>query len=869
MPIYPNTSAEERAFEVLDLWTHCPTTWAAHIDTTLCPTAAELIKIATDKREQLQASNVADLSRLVRAEMNKQNQRRFANAQLADIEEAVEELEFDSLTAETKPSQIKASPRAPGTYPYPPANNRSCKTPLRPCRNCGSPLHYDRDCASWRKLGSGYEKPKSNSKLNEVYHKSYIAMVDALDDEYEAQCAAFLTIIDSDVTTETPTTEVFTADYEKPSSNAAEREPDETRLLEPTNLSHSWAEIAVNLIESDDLHLPEEGVYEPQRIWERPAGHAVQGVDAFKVLCHVNSLNEPAVAVIGDSGAAPTLISHKFLQSLQASKPKPRTGSKLKLIQLTGSAGCSEYVKLDLYFRSQLGPVCLKGVEAYVVKGMEANLLIGEDTQLAWQLHTIRPDGKRHWKVGDSPHCIPALPGHAPTETFTVRWTPGATPVEKKAPTAPIHKLDEGRRSQWNAVAKEQLSIQPESIATITVVSRGAPDKEALYLEGIGLKRGSDSFIQVPDGLVHLDSKDCFQVKIANTTKRRIIVRSGELVGHLFKASKTLKAAKNMSEQEIEAFSKRASYLATLIPKLSSRNEETKEESFNNNNESIAATSRDLEEVDPTDTEHLGWGPKTADPGPDRIYPSEKLRKVINVDPQLEPSQREALYKVVERNQAAFGFDGRLGHLKSEVHIELMPGTKPISMPPYYASPAKREAIDKQIDLWLSQGVIEESKSPWGAPIIIVYRNGKPRVCIDFRRLNKATVADQHPIPKQTDILQALSGAQYLSVFDALSGFTQLEFDEESRPITAIRTHRGLHHFKRMPFGWRNGPPVFQRAMQEILSPFLWIFTLVYIDDIVVYSKSFEDHLKHVDLVLKAIANSGLTLSPPKCHLGY
>ena len=130
-------------------------------------------------------------------------------------------------------------------------------------------------------------------------------------------------------------------------------------------------------------------------------------------------------------------------------------------------------------------------------------------------------------------------------------------------------------------------------------------------------------------------------------------------------------------------------------------------------------------------------------------------------------------------------------------------------------------------------------------------------------------VADQHPIPKQMDILQALSGAQYLSVFDALSGFTQLEFEEESRPVTAIRTHRGLHHFKRMPFGWQNGPPVFQQAMQEILSPFLWIFTLVYIDDIVVYLKTFEDHLKHVDLVLKAIAKSGLTLSPPKCHLGY
>ena len=239
---------------------------------------------------------------------------------------------------------------------------------------------------------------------------------------------------------------------------------------------------------------------------------------------------------------------------------------------------------------------------------------------------------------------------------------------------------------------------------------------------------------------------------------------------------------------------------------------------------------------DPEGTEHLGWGPKTTDPGPDRIYPSDKLREIIDVDSSLDSAQCDALYEVVERNQATFGLDGRLGHLDTRVHIDLKPGTKPISMPPYYMLPAKREIIDNQIDLWLSQDVIEESRSPWGAPVIVVYHNGKPRICIDWRRLNKAIVADQHPIPKQTDILQALSGAQYLSVFDTLAGFTQMEFNKESRPITAICMHRGLHHFKRMPFRWRNGPPEFQRAMQEILSPYLWIFTLVYIDNIVIYS---------------------------------
>jgi hypothetical protein len=104
---------------------------------------------------------------------------------------------------------------------------------------------------------------------------------------------------------------------------------------------------------------------------------------------------------------------------------------------------------------------------------------------------------------------------------------------------------------------------------------------------------------------------------------------------------------------------------------------------------------------------------------------------------------------------------------------------------------------------------------------------------------------------------------------DALSGFTQLEVAEEDREKTAFRTHRGLFQFKRLPFGLKNGPAAFQRVMQAVLSPFLWIFALVYIDDIVVYSKSWEDHLQHLDEVLGAIVASGITLSPSKCHFGY
>ena len=261
--------------------------------------------------------------------------------------------------------------------------------------------------------------------------------------------------------------------------------------------------------------LPEEGVYKPQQIWERLAGHAVKDVDTFKLRCHVNTLQEPAITVIGDSRAAPMLISDKFLKSLIASKPKPWTGNKLKLLQLTGSAECSEYVKLDLYFQSQLGPVWPKGIEAYVVKGMDTNLLISKDMQLAWQLHMIRPKGKQHWKVGDSPHCIPEVQGSVPREAFTTSWAPTLTPATTIKPQLTTTSSSKKKHSQWNAIAKQQLMILPESIATITAVSQGAPSKDAMYLEGISLKWGSNSFVQVPNRLVdlHVDTSDCFQVK--------------------------------------------------------------------------------------------------------------------------------------------------------------------------------------------------------------------------------------------------------------------------------------------------------------------------------------------------------------------
>ena len=121
----------------------------------------------------------------------------------------------------------------------------------------------------------------------------------------------------------------------------------------------------------------------------------------------------------------------------------------------------------------------------------------------------------------------------------------------------------------------------------------------------------------------------------------------------------------------------------------------------------------------------------------------------------------------------------------------------------------------------------------------------------------------------QEDILQTLEGSQRLSTLDALAGFTQVEVEPKEREKLAFRMHRGLWQSVRMPFGYKNGLSIFQCIMQNVLSSFLWIFALVYIDDIIIFFLTLEDHISHLDQVFKAIEDSGVTLSITKCHFGY
>jgi hypothetical protein len=157
------------------------------------------------------------------------------------------------------------------------------------------------------------------------------------------------------------------------------------------------------------------------------------------------------------------------------------------------------------------------------------------------------------------------------------------------------------------------------------------------------------------------------------------------------------------------------------------------------------------------------------------------------------------------------------------------------------------------MDKWIQLGIIEPSKSPWAAPAFIVYHNGKPCIVVDYRKLNEIAILDEFPLPKQEDILQALEGSQWLSTLDALAEFTQLEIKPKEREKLAFRTHQRLWQFVRMPFGYKNSLSIFQCIMQNVLAPFLWIFAPVYINNIIIYFLTFEDHISHLDQVFQAI----------------
>ncbi|KAJ0879202.1 putative nucleotidyltransferase, Ribonuclease H [Helianthus annuus] len=202
-----------------------------------------------------------------------------------------------------------------------------------------------------------------------------------------------------------------------------------------------------------------------------------------------------------------------------------------------------------------------------------------------------------------------------------------------------------------------------------------------------------------------------------------------------------------------------------------------------------------------------------------------------------------------------------------EFRIDLVPGANPIARAPYRLAPSEMQELSKQLQELFDKGFIRPSFSPWGAPVLFVKKkDGSFRMCIDYRELNKLTIKNRYPLPHIDDLFDQLQGASYFSKIDLRSGYHQLRVHEEDIPKTAFRTRYGHYEFTVMPFGLTNAPAVFMDLMNRVCKPYLDKFIIVFIDDILIYSKTRADHEQHLRLTLELLKKEQLFAKFSKCE---
>ncbi|KAJ1152147.1 hypothetical protein NDU88_004924 [Pleurodeles waltl] len=184
-----------------------------------------------------------------------------------------------------------------------------------------------------------------------------------------------------------------------------------------------------------------------------------------------------------------------------------------------------------------------------------------------------------------------------------------------------------------------------------------------------------------------------------------------------------------------------------------------------------------------------------------------------------------------------------------------------------------RDCIKQEVQKMLEMGVVEHSESPWASPVVLVpkplSKDGKKemRFCVDYRGLNQVTKTDAHPIPRADELIDTLASAKYLRTFDLTAGYWQIKLAEDAKAKTAFSTIGGHYQFTVMPFGLKNAPATFQRLVNTVLQG-LEAFSAAYLDDIAVFSSTWDDHLVHLWKVLEALQKAGLTIKASKCQIG-
>ncbi|GKB33878.1 reverse transcriptase domain-containing protein [Tanacetum coccineum] len=242
----------------------------------------------------------------------------------------------------------------------------------------------------------------------------------------------------------------------------------------------------------------------------------------------------------------------------------------------------------------------------------------------------------------------------------------------------------------------------------------------------------------------------------------------------------------------------------------------------------------------------------------------EKVVKILVEDGRILKVHKERTVGIAKVLKSVKNDELKLGDIPI---VHLVPRATPITKSPYRLAPSEMQELSGQLQEMQDKGIIRPSHSPWGVPVLFVKKkDGSLRTCIDYRELNKLTVKNRYPLPRIDDLFDQLQGSCYFSKIDLRSGYHQLRVHEDDIPKTAFRTRYGHFEFTVMPFGLTNAPVVFMDLMNRVCKLYLDKFVIVFIDDILIYSKTKEDHEVHLGLVLELLRKEKLYAKFSKCE---
>jgi hypothetical protein len=242
--------------------------------------------------------------------------------------------------------------------------------------------------------------------------------------------------------------------------------------------------------------------------------------------------------------------------------------------------------------------------------------------------------------------------------------------------------------------------------------------------------------------------------------------------------------------------------------------------------------------------------------------------KIVFKSNYLLDEERERLMKILFRANKVFSVeDGESGWcwiLKCDVNTGSSP---PISVKPRRMAPLMRPIVEEQVQKYLDGGIVRESCSPWSSPIVMVRKkNGEWRMCIDFRDLNKVTCKDPYPIPRCDELLQGGHKGKYFTALDFDQAYHQILVTPRSREKLSFVCHSGQYEFLKMPFGITNGPAIYQRMINKLIQGMDPDKVFAYIDDIMIATETFEEHLELIAELFKRLERAGLKIKPQKCE---